>query len=81
MASDAFQSVDFGGLTNAHVLVVKSPGEQVTLRLTSAAGSQQLVPVEEFLAVVSLTSPFTAIDIQRVSGVSTAVKIFLGEKL
>lgn len=80
LAADAFAPVALGGLSNVHVLVVKCPGRRCVLRLTSAAGSQQLVPVEELAILVSISVPFTAIDVQRAAGVITIVKVFLGEK-
>ncbi len=80
LSADAFVAVALGGLSNVHVLVVKVPGGRVTLRLTSAAGSQQLVPCEELVVLVSKTVPLTAIDVQRAPGVTTTVRLFLGEK-
>jgi hypothetical protein len=80
LTSDSFVSVGLGGLTNVHVLVLKVVANKVKLRLTSTLGSQQIIPVEEFLTQISLTVPYTAIDLQRDAGVVTKVQIFLGEK-
>jgi hypothetical protein len=80
LTSDSFVSVGLGGLTNVHVLVLKVVANKVKLRLTSTLGSQQIIPVEEFLVQISLTVPYTAIDLQRDAGVVTRAQIFLGEK-
>ena len=81
LTADAFQAVSLGGLSGVNVLVLKVVGEKVVVRLTSADGTQQTFPVEEFLALTSISTPLTAIDVQRVAGVTTTVKVFLGEKL
>ena len=80
LSSDVFTPVGFGGVADAHVVVLKSPGRKVTARLTSADGSQQLIPVEEFAFLMSISTPFTAIDLQRETGVTTTVMIFLGQR-
>ena len=80
LTADAFQAVALGGIANVHVLVVQVPGGKATLRLTSAAGAQQLVPVEELFILISLSVPLTSIDVQRPAGVTTNVQVFLGEK-
>lgn len=81
LTADSPVTVNFGGLTNAHVVVVKTVGGKARVRLTSADGSQQSVPVDSFFSLISLAVPVTAIDLTRVAGVSTLVRIFLGERL
>lgn len=78
--SDAVVSVDFGGLDAAHALVVKCVGGKVRVRATSTDGTSQAVPVDSFMAVISESVPFTAIDVTREAGIEVRVKIFLGEK-
>lgn len=73
-------AVGFGGLTNAHVLIVKTVGGKVRLRITTADGATQAIPVDSFYASISLTVPITAIDVTRVAGQPTTVKVFLGER-
>lgn len=73
-------SVDFGGLTNVNVLVIKTVGGKVRVRLTSADGATQAVPVDSMLILLDRSVPITAIDLTRVAGVATTVRVFLGER-
>lgn len=79
LGDDAAEAVPFGEVTSAHVVVMKAT-RKVTARLTSAEGATQIVPVDTTLLLISESVPFTAIDLQRVVGQSTSVKVFLGEK-
>lgn len=79
LTADPAVAVAFGGVANAHVVIVKT-NKKVRLRLTSADGSAQAVPVDGFLQLITKTVPYTAIDVTRVAGVDTKVKVFLGEK-
>lgn len=78
--ADGVQAVDLGGLAAAHVVVVKCVGGKAKLRLTSADGATQAVPVDSFAAFISESVPFTALDLTREAGIEVTVKIFLGEK-
>jgi hypothetical protein len=80
LTSDAPVSVAFGGVTNAHVVGLISD-KKVRVRLTSADGSSQAIPVDGFLKLISRTVPTTAIDLTRVVGQETNVRVFLGEKV
>ena len=79
LSTDALTAVNFGGLTNAHVIVIRSEGGKVKVTLTSADGTAQAVPVQYLLAVMNDTVPVTAIGLTRVVGTSTTVRVFLGE--
>jgi hypothetical protein len=79
LSTDAVTPISFGGVINAHVLIIKTVGGKVSIRLTSADGSTQAVPVDSFLAVMSNTVPITAADLTRVPGQETICKVFLGE--
>lgn len=80
LSVDTAVAVDFCGLSNAHVVVLKTIGGKVRARFTSADGADQAVPVDTFMAVITQSVPFTAMDLTRVSGRSTTVEVFLGEK-
>jgi hypothetical protein len=71
-------TISFGGLTKAHVIIIRADAK-VKLRLTSADGSTQAVPVEPLFIAMSQTVQFTALDITRVAGQATSVEVFLGE--
>lgn len=77
---DAVREVDLGGIEDIHALIMQTIGGKVTARLTSADGALQSVAVDPFLAVISRTVPFTAVDLKRVTGVPTTVKIFMAQK-
>lgn len=79
LTSDSITPVQFGGVINGHVLIVKTVGGKVQVRVTSSDGSTQSIPVDSFLAVISNTVPITAVDLTRIPGNATTVKIFLGE--
>lgn len=73
--------VAFGGLESAHVVVLKTTGGKVRARLTSADGTDQSVPVDGIMILISQSVPVTAIDLTRVTGGNTVtVDVFLGEK-
>jgi hypothetical protein len=69
-----------GGLTSANVVIVKCVGGKIRVRITSADGSQQAVPVDTFLALISASVPMTAVDVTRTPGVQTVIRYFLGQK-
>jgi hypothetical protein len=79
LTADAAQAVSFGGVTNAHVVIV-SADRPITVRLTSAAGAVQAIPVDDQIVIISRTSPFTAITLTRTPATLTNVNVFLGEK-
>ena len=80
LTTDAVTAVGLCGLAGAHVVIVKTVGGKAKLRLTSADGAVQSVPVDSFFGVISQSVPFTALDLTRVTGVTTTVKVFLGER-
>jgi hypothetical protein len=80
LTADAPVNVSFGGVANAHVVVMKAVGGKVRARLTSAEGSQQAVPFDTYFILMSESAPVTAIDLTRVAGTTTSVRVFLGEK-
>lgn len=81
LTADSPAAVSFGGVVNAHLLIVKVlVGSEIRLRLTSAKGALQAIPVDGFIILFSGTTPITAIDVTRTAGVATTVEIVLGEK-
>jgi hypothetical protein len=72
-------AVAFGGVTDANVITIFSD-RKIRVRLTSADGSIQSIPVDGTLLLVSKTVPFTAIDLTRVLAQETRVKVFIGQK-
>lgn len=79
LIADAIQAVAFGGVVSANVVEI-SCDRKIKARFTSADGATQTIPVDGHLSLISKTVPFTAIDLQRVAGQETRVKIFLGQK-
>lgn len=80
LSADAPAAVDFGGVASANVVILKAVGGKVRARITSADGSSQAVPFDTYWILMSDTVPVTAIDLTRLTGIDTTVRIFLGEK-
>lgn len=80
LASDSPVALPLGGLSEANVLIVKCVGGKVRVRISSADGSQQSVPVDSFLALISASVPMTVVDVTRTPGVQTVIRYFLGQK-
>lgn len=79
LAADAPVAVDFGGVVNAHVVILKATGK-VRARVTSADGAAQSIPFDTYLILMSDSVPVTAVDLTRVAGAETTVRVFLAEK-
>jgi len=73
-------AVPFGGVVNAHIVILKATGGKVRARCTSADGALQAVPFDTYWILMSESVPLTAIDLTRVAGTVTTVRVFLGEK-
>ena len=80
LTTDPVVSVNLCGLSAVNVLVVKTIGGKVRVRITSSDGSTQSIPVDSLLVIHSASVDITAIDVQRVAGITTQVRIFLGER-
>lgn len=73
-------TVDFGGVANAHIVILKSTGGKVRARVTSADGALQAVPFDTYWILMSEAVPLTAIDLTRIAATETTVRVFLAEK-
>jgi hypothetical protein len=80
LSADAPVPIPFGSLPSANVVILKSTGGKVTARLTSADGSAQSIPFDTYFILMSDSVPITAIDLTRVAGIPTTVRIFIGQK-
>lgn len=82
LTSDSPLAIDFSsmGVDSANIVIVKTIGGKIRVRLTSTDGSTQAIPVDSFFLNISLTVPFTALDLTRTAGVETQVRVFLGER-
>jgi len=58
-----------GGFTSVSHLYVRVSGGSITLKLTSAAGTAQIVPCDQILFLVSKTQPLTAMTISGTADV------------
>jgi citrate lyase gamma subunit len=77
---DSPVSVAFGGVVNANVVEIVA-NSKVRVRVTSADGSSQSIPVDGQLKLITRSAPITAMDLTRTTGQDTNVKVFLGEKV
>ena len=80
LTADAASVVNFGsGVTEAQVVIIQAVGGKIRVRLTSADGATQAIPVDGTLILISRTVPITAIDLTRTTGITTTVDVFLGQ--
>lgn len=76
LTSDSPVSIPFAGLDVVTFVAIKPVGGvKVRVRLTSADGSQQAIPVGRALALDCVTVPFTAIDVTRIAGYPAPVRV------
>lgn len=74
--SDDPLDVSLGGADEVNVVSVKViSGGSVRLRFTSAHGSQQAIPCDDYHLLKTRTHPITAIDMTREAGVQTVVEV------
>jgi len=75
-------AVSFGGLSEVNVLCMRAEGGKVRLRVTSADGAVQSIPLDPLGILLSLSVPITALDLTRAAtvGNTVTVKIFLAQK-
>lgn len=78
--ADGPVTLPLGALTQVNVIALKSVGGRVTLRYTSADGTDQAFPVDSFIAHITQSAALTAITVERVTGIQTIVNFFLGER-
>lgn len=79
--TDSPESVPFGDLAGANVIIVRAYGGKVRARYTSTDGAAQAVPVDPLDIKISSSVPITALDLTRVSGAGTVTaRVLLGLK-
>tara|TARA_Y100000593_G_scaffold86192_1_gene164457 strand:- start:217 stop:603 length:387 start_codon:yes stop_codon:yes gene_type:complete len=81
LSADPAVAVSIPAAANINVVIIRTVGGKVKARFTSSDGATQGVPVDPFAVVISESVNITALDVQRVAGVETTVKVFLGEKV
>ena len=83
LSDDNPKAVNFGDLARAEVVYLRAFGGKVRARFTSADGTDQSVPVDPTLILFASREPITALDLTRVVGAGTTVKVkvLLGEKV
>jgi hypothetical protein len=81
--SDSPKVVSFGDLAQAELVYLRAFGGKVRARFTSADGTEQSVPFDPTLILFTSREPITALDLTRVTGAGTTVKVkvLLGEKV
>lgn len=77
--TDGDVAISLGGLAAAHIVAI-DVDQPCLVKLTSTAGTTQIVPVQGLLYIESLTTAFTAITISRPSGIVTTARVVLVEK-
>lgn len=76
LASDSPVALALDGM-QPNVIAVYA-ASKVVVRLTCADGTTQAISVDPWLHLVSISTPYTAIDFTRVSGVAGSVVVLLG---
>jgi len=79
LSSDSAQVIAFGGVANAHVVIITCD-EPCKAALTCLDGSAQVVDFDDLLLIISRTNPYTAITVTRTPATLTNISVFLGEK-
>jgi hypothetical protein len=77
---DTAVSVPFGALTGVNVVYIRTVGGKVRMRVTSADGTSQSVPVDPYCVILSNSVDITALDVTRVAATPTVVTILIGKK-
>ncbi len=80
LGTDGAHAVDFGGVGNAHVVILKSTGGKIIATVTSADGTAQTIPFDTYWILLSMASPITSLSLTRVAGQETTCRIFLAEQ-
>ncbi len=80
--SDAQTSIPFPiGMTQCHYLQMKvQGGSPIVLLVTSADGTLQQIPVDDFIIMKMLTQPATALAVQRTPGVPATLTYLIAQK-
>jgi hypothetical protein len=80
LTTNSATPVAFGGVATANVVQVKVlSGNHVRVRITSADGAAQSIPVDTVLVLMTRENGITAIDLTRDLGVETVVEVFVAE--
>lgn len=80
LTADAPVNVPFGALDLVNVVYVRCVGGKVRLRVTSADGTSQSLPVDPYCVILSASVGITALDVTRVAATPTTVTILIGKK-
>lgn len=80
LTADTAVSLSLGQLAAVNFLSIRADGGKVRVRITSADGTSQSIPVDPFLILRCDSVGITAIDITRTAGIDTDVYAVLGEK-
>lgn len=80
LTADTAVSIPFGELDEVNVVYVRTVGGKVRLRVTSADGTSQALPVDPYCVILSASVGITALDVTRVAATPTIVTILIGKK-
>jgi hypothetical protein len=76
--ADGPEVLNLADMTAVHVVQIKVD-QKVVVRLTSADGSVQAIPVDPYLLLISRLVGFTAITVERLPNVATSVQFVLAQ--
>ncbi len=75
LTDDNPKSISFADLPSAAMVFLRATGGKVRARLTSPDGAAQAAPVDPVHFTISMSAPFTAIDLTRVAGSGATVRV------
>ena len=73
-------NVPLGGVVDANVIMIKTVGGPVQAKITSELGVEQIIPVDGFFQLITISKPVSQISVTRLTSANTLVNVFLGEK-
>lgn len=80
LTTDGETTLPLCAVDAVNALILKCVGGKVVVRLTSAEGVTQAIPVDSFLALTTASENITGITVERTPATPTVVKYFLGQK-
>lgn len=72
--------VPLGGIEDANIVNIKTVGGPVQVKITSGLATEQIIPVDGFFQLITISNPVLQISVTRLTSANTLVNVFLGEK-
>lgn len=73
-------TIPLGGIEDVNVVMIKTVGGPIQAKITSDLGTEQIIPVDGFFQLITISNPVSQISVTRLTSANTLVNVFLGEK-